>query len=112
MVDMAQTGTSALASERRLAPSPGSNHSSLITRRRSNQSLAKQNRKPSQLIENNHHQPKSIASFCRVFSVYRLLQAPPTESWTPRKQLQRADETPALRSAAPIWPLSSQLPIP
>jgi hypothetical protein len=32
-----------------------------------NQSLAKHNRKPSQLIENNHQRPKSIASFCRVF---------------------------------------------
>jgi hypothetical protein len=31
-----------------------------------NQSLAKHNRKASQLTENKHHQPKSIASFCRV----------------------------------------------
>jgi len=39
----------------------------LLSGRCSNQSLAKHNRKPSQLIENNHHRPKSIASFCRVF---------------------------------------------
>jgi hypothetical protein len=31
-----------------------------------NQSLAKHNRKPSQLTENNHQRPKSIASFCRT----------------------------------------------
>jgi hypothetical protein len=35
--------------------------------RTANQSLAKHNRKPSQIIENNHQRPKSIASFCRVF---------------------------------------------
>src|SRR5271170_3603179 len=38
------------------------------------QSLAKHNRKPPQLTENNHQQPKSIASFCRVF---RDSAAPP-----------------------------------
>src|SRR5277367_3318345 len=32
-----------------------------------NQSLAKHNRKPMQLIENKHQRSKSIASFCRVF---------------------------------------------
>jgi NADH-quinone oxidoreductase subunit I len=32
-----------------------------------NQSLAKHNRKPPQLIENNDQRPKSIASFCRAF---------------------------------------------
>jgi hypothetical protein len=31
-----------------------------------NQSLAKHNRKPSQLTENNHQRSKSIASFCRT----------------------------------------------
>ncbi len=41
-----------------------------------NQSLAKQNRKPSQVIENNHQQPKSIASFCRVFLDYAHFVAP------------------------------------
>ena len=35
-----------------------------------NQSLAKHNRKPSQLIENNHQHPKSIASFCHLFLDY------------------------------------------
>jgi hypothetical protein len=35
-----------------------------------NQSLAKHNRKSSQIIENNHQRPKSIASFCRVFCDY------------------------------------------
>ncbi len=39
-----------------------------------NQSLAKQNRKPSQLIENNHQHPKSIASFCRLFLDYAASQ--------------------------------------
>jgi len=33
-----------------------------------NQSLAKHNRKPLQLTENNHQRPKSIASFCRNLS--------------------------------------------
>src|SRR5579863_3568432 len=33
-----------------------------------NQSLAKHNRKPTQLTENNHQRPKSIASFCRNLS--------------------------------------------
>ena len=32
-----------------------------------NQSLAKHNRKPSQIIENNHQRPKSITIFCRLF---------------------------------------------
>src|SRR5271163_2517376 len=36
-----------------------------------NQSLAKHNRKPLQVIENKHQRPKSIASFCRF-----LAQAP------------------------------------
>jgi hypothetical protein len=36
-----------------------------------NQSLAKLNRKPAQMIENKQRRPKSIASFCRVFCVYR-----------------------------------------
>jgi hypothetical protein len=31
------------------------------------QSLAKQNRRVMQMIENNQQRPKSIASFCRVF---------------------------------------------
>src|SRR5579863_529594 len=53
-----------------LPPCPSSHHSSLVTHHCQNQSLAKHNRKPSQLIENNHQRPKSIASFCRVFCDY------------------------------------------
>jgi hypothetical protein len=41
-----------------------------------NQSLAKHNRKPSQIIENNHHRPKSIASSCRLLAVVLYLAAP------------------------------------
>ena len=52
-----------------------------------NQSLAKHNRKPSQLIENNHQHPKSIASFCRVFLDY----SPPRNS----PPLFRSDSTAA-----------------
>jgi hypothetical protein len=40
---------------------------SLITRHCPNQSLAKHNRKPLQVVENNQQRSKSIASFCRVF---------------------------------------------
>ena len=36
------------------------------------QSLAKHNRKPSQLAENNHQHPKSIASFCRLFDDFKV----------------------------------------
>ena len=43
-------------------------HSPPITCHRPNQSLAKHNRKPSKVIENNHQLPKSIASFCRHFA--------------------------------------------
>jgi hypothetical protein len=42
-------------------------HLPLSTRNRPNQSLAKHNRKPLQIIENNQRRCKSIASFCRVF---------------------------------------------
>src|ERR1700692_4444880 len=38
------------------------------------QSLAKQNRKRSQMIENKQQRPKSIASFCRLYDDYT---APP-----------------------------------
>jgi hypothetical protein len=58
------------ASQRLLPPRPASNHSSLVTHLCLNQSLAKDNRKPSQIIENNQQQPESIASFCRVFLDY------------------------------------------
>jgi hypothetical protein len=43
-----------------------------------NQSLAKQNRKPSQLTKNNHQRPKSIASFCRVFPDYGPRRSSPS----------------------------------
>jgi len=33
-----------------------------------NQSLAKHNRKPTQVVENKNQRPKSIASFCRAFA--------------------------------------------
>jgi len=36
------------------------------------QSLAKQNRKPMQVVENKRRRPKSIASFCRVFCGYKV----------------------------------------
>jgi hypothetical protein len=42
----------------------------------SNQSLAKHNRKSSQLIENIQHGPNTIASFLHVFSDDRLPQVP------------------------------------
>jgi hypothetical protein len=51
---------------------------------RANQSLAKHNRKSPQTTQNNHQQPKSIASFCRVF----------------RAHSPRRNSPPALRLAA------------
>jgi hypothetical protein len=36
-----------------------------------NQSLANQNRKPMQVIANNHQRSKSVASFCRVFCGFK-----------------------------------------
>jgi hypothetical protein len=50
-----------------------SHRPSPATRHRPNQSLAKHNRKPIQLIENKQQQLKSIASFCRVFRDYAAL---------------------------------------
>ena len=47
--------------------------SSLAAHHFLNQSLAKRNRKPAQLIENNHQGPKSMASFCRLFDPRRAL---------------------------------------
>ncbi len=54
------------------------------------QSLAKQNRKPSQLVENNHHEPKAIASFLRVCCHYTLLQSAPSERWTTQINARKA----------------------
>src|SRR5580704_6613854 len=54
-------------------------HSSTLPARllsSSNQSLAKQNRKPLQVIENNHQRTKSIASFCRLLAAPRHLLPP------------------------------------
>jgi hypothetical protein len=67
MFELAQTQTLTPAPQRMLARRPASNHSSRVTHRRHYQSLAKHNRKSSQIIENNHQRLKSIASFCRVF---------------------------------------------
>jgi hypothetical protein len=67
MLSLAQTEMLTPASQRLLPPRPASNHSSLSTHHCLNQLLARHNRKPSQLIDNNHHRPKSIASFSRVF---------------------------------------------
>jgi hypothetical protein len=52
---------------------PCFHHPSPITRHRPNQSLAKHNRKPLQLLENKQRQFKSIASFCHVFRGYTTL---------------------------------------
>jgi hypothetical protein len=67
MLGLAQTQPVTPAAQRLFAPWPASHHSSLDTHHCLIQSLAKHNRKPSQIIENNHQRPKSIASFCRVF---------------------------------------------
>jgi len=76
MCDSPQNGKSTLrrcsqlASRGTLVAGHGSRitrHSLLATYHCSNQSLAIHNRKPSQIIENNHQRPKSIASFCRGF---------------------------------------------
>jgi hypothetical protein len=67
-----------------------------------NQSLAKHNRKSSQLIENNHQRPESIASFCRVFLDHSpLRKSPPVFR---RDALQR----PVVSPLAPV--LASGLP--
>src|SRR5277367_758225 len=54
-----QPQTSTHPTHRRVPPTP-------------NQSLAKHNRKPPQLTENNHQHPKSIASFCRVLDEFTV----------------------------------------
>jgi hypothetical protein len=48
--------------------------SSILLRRlpTSIQSLANQNRKPMQVVENKGRRPKSIASFCRVFCDHKI----------------------------------------
>jgi hypothetical protein len=67
MLESVRTRNSTPASQRLLAHWPASHHPSLVTHHCLNQSLAKHNRKSSQIIENNRQRPKSIASFCRVF---------------------------------------------
>jgi len=64
---------------------PCAHHSSPANRHRRNQSLAKHNRKPIQLIENKQQRLKSIASFCRVFRGYTaIFQAPRNRHRIPR----------------------------
>lgn len=70
MLEPTQTETDSPASRRPLSPRPASNYSSLVTHHCPIQSLAKHNRRPSQIVENNHQRSKSIASFSRVFRVY------------------------------------------
>ena len=53
-----------------LAPTRTSAHRRRLLPTR-NHSLAKHNRKPSQITKNNHQRPKSISSFCRVFCNYQ-----------------------------------------
>ena len=76
MLDPAQTRTSVPASQRLLAPWPAANHSSFVTQRCLNQSLAKHNRKPMQVVENKQQRSKSIASSCRVFGDYKVTSGP------------------------------------
>ncbi len=95
MLERAQTQTYAPASRRLLSPGPASNCSSLVTRHYFIQSLAKHNRKPSQIIENNRQRPKSIASFCRVLCAYSDGQ--PTFSRQPT--LNRAPAAPPSQAA-------------
>jgi len=45
-----------------------------------NQSLARHNRKPMQVIENKHQHYESIASFCRVFSDCQAKGAQPRKT--------------------------------
>jgi len=52
MIDPAQTQTLPPAAQHRCAPWPAPNHLSLVTPHCPNQSLAKLNRKPMQLLEN------------------------------------------------------------
>ncbi len=74
MLEPSRTGNSTLPA-RLLTPWPASRHSSLVTHHCLNQSLAKQNRKPSQLFENNQQQPILIASFSAVLSCADSIRA-------------------------------------
>src|SRR5579863_1094493 len=65
MLELSRTRNSTLPAHL-FASCPTSHHSSLVTLHRLIQSLAKHNRKPSQLFETNQQHPKSIASFCRL----------------------------------------------
>jgi len=68
LLGLALTQTLTPVSQRRFAPWPASYPPSLVAHHCLNQSLAKHNRKPSQVVENKHQRPKSIASFCRVLA--------------------------------------------
>jgi hypothetical protein len=74
---------------------PYSHQSSLAPRHFPNQSLAKHNRKPIQLVENKQQQPKSIASFCRVFRGHATLsQAQRPRHRNPRITTHHSPVTP------------------
>src|SRR6202007_155793 len=63
------------------------------------QSLAKQNRKPTQTRENNHQRPRSIASFCRLFGVH----ARPKICSTQHHRERHASQTPGRTGALVLW---------
>lgn len=97
MFDAAQCQTFTPASKRLLAPWPASNHSSLVTQHCLNQSLAKHNRKPSQLIENNHHEPKSIASFYMFFAITPYCKPRPAKGGRHELTLEKRRRATAVR---------------
>jgi hypothetical protein len=67
MLEAARLQTTVPAWQRLHSPQRAANHSSLIIHHCLNQSLPKHDRKSSQIIENSHQRPKSIARFCRDF---------------------------------------------
>ncbi len=106
MLGLAQTRTLIPASQRLFAPWPAFRRSSLVTHHCPSQSLAKHNRKPSQLIENNHQRQRSIASFCRVYCEYSGrpgLSRRPDEQFRNCRALhpQRAKISPLLIASRP-----------
>ena len=74
---------------------PSAHRSSPANRHRPNQSLAKHNRKPIQLVENKQQRLKPIASFCRVFRGYAtLFQAPRNRRRSPLNATRQSLITP------------------
>jgi len=63
----ARHGSQITVHQPRIATAPVSHHSSLATHHCLNQSPAKQNRTPMQIIGNNQQRSKAIASLCCVF---------------------------------------------